>query len=528
MELMRASLRAKALTWRNHSPPSPATYRKKTVAENTRKVTFKVTALLAHTAESEKPPPAGEVNDGPPETKRVDSGKEKTQEDGSRATQNTNIKGTIISLPAIHNIRSAPGLAPPEADNLNTLHVAFAGRLKTQQSTREEGVRTRGGLRGLHEKRGGKRNLSRSVMDFQACVSAAGIEDAGFTGSKFTWSNGRTTMSGEAGGGGILSDHNGDMHCAFATPYYDLKNSLAAEALALRDGLRMCCRMGASEVQVETDSLNLVHIVTKQIPRLWDLSFILHEIVVIAAKVKAEITHIPREGNRVVDCLADFAFSCACFTLLDRWADLPCNVMDSCRHDKAGRVSVDLPDEISVSVKEKIGLSTLRRSHYVLKDKANSLWRKDFVPNCSHDRFLDEVQSSSFIPQVQPPESRREEVRIEAAVEEAVQDVAAGVSLKHDLPEETINQVLRDLKGEIACKTMYQNKSKKIKKSTKDKYLSTAPKMPVDSPAQTDLIGYWQGVPVDSPIDACRQICSDRTHRLLARCACRQTQIAYR
>ncbi|MQM16559.1 hypothetical protein Taro_049517 [Colocasia esculenta] len=46
--------------------------------------------------------------------------------------------------------------------------------------------------------------------------------------------------------------------------------------------------------------------------------------------------------------------------------------------------------------------------------------------------------------------------------------------------------------GEIACKTMYQNKSKKIKKRTKDKYLSTAPKMPVDSPAQIDLMGYWQ------------------------------------
>ncbi|MQL88705.1 hypothetical protein Taro_021277 [Colocasia esculenta] len=71
--------------------------------------------------------------------------------------------------------------------------------------------------------------------------------------------------------------------------------------------------------------------------------------------------------------------------------------------------------------------------------------------------------------------------------------------------------------GEIACKTMYQNKSKKIKKSTKDKYLSTAPKMPVDIPAQTDLIGYRQGVPFDSPTDACRQICTDRTHRLLAR-----------
>ncbi|MQM10259.1 hypothetical protein Taro_043151 [Colocasia esculenta] len=33
-----------------------------------------------------------------------------------------------------------------------------------------------------NEKKGGKRGFSRSVMDFQACISAAGIEDAGFRG----------------------------------------------------------------------------------------------------------------------------------------------------------------------------------------------------------------------------------------------------------------------------------------------------------------------------------------------------------
>ncbi|MQL96950.1 hypothetical protein Taro_029634 [Colocasia esculenta] len=141
--------------------------------------------------------------------------------------------------------------------------------------------------------------------------------------------------SGEAGGGGILRDYNGDMQWAFSIPYYDLKTSQAAEAHALRDGLRLCCKMDASEVQVETVSLNHVHIVTKQTPRPWDLSFILQEIVVTAAKVKAEIIHVSREGNKVADCHAEFTVSCVCFTLLDRWADLPSNVMDSCFHDKA-------------------------------------------------------------------------------------------------------------------------------------------------------------------------------------------------
>ncbi|MQL85711.1 hypothetical protein Taro_018239 [Colocasia esculenta] len=39
---------------------------------------------------------------------------------------------------------------------------------------------------------------------------------------------------------------------------------------------------------------------------------------------------------------------------------------------------------------------------------------------------------------------------------------------------------------QIACKTMYQNKIKKIKNSTKSKCLSIAPEKPVDNPAQTE------------------------------------------
>ncbi|MQM23776.1 hypothetical protein Taro_056845, partial [Colocasia esculenta] len=53
----------------------------------------------------------------------------------------------------------------------------------------------------------------------------------------------------EAGGGGILRDHKGNMSCAFAKPYYHLKSSLATEAFAVRDGLLMCCNKGITEVQ---------------------------------------------------------------------------------------------------------------------------------------------------------------------------------------------------------------------------------------------------------------------------------------
>ncbi|MQL73079.1 hypothetical protein Taro_005421 [Colocasia esculenta] len=66
--------------------------------------------------------------------------------------------------------------------------------------------------------------------------------------------------------------------------------------------------MANIDEKVETDSLNLLHIVTGQLLRPWDFAFILQEIAVIANKVEAAITYVPRESNKVADCLAEFAF----------------------------------------------------------------------------------------------------------------------------------------------------------------------------------------------------------------------------
>ncbi|MQM12600.1 hypothetical protein Taro_045520 [Colocasia esculenta] len=78
------------------------------------------------------------------------------------------------------------------------------------------------------------------------------------------------STSGEAGGGGIVRDQNGNMLCAFAHAYHGLNSSLAAEALAMRDGISMCCRNGISKVMIETDSHNLVQIMTAQQACHWN------------------------------------------------------------------------------------------------------------------------------------------------------------------------------------------------------------------------------------------------------------------
>ncbi|MQL95383.1 hypothetical protein Taro_028055 [Colocasia esculenta] len=74
--------------------------------------------------------------------------------------------------------------------------------------------------------------------------------------------------AGGAGGGGILRDHKGICVFTFTKNYQGIISTLAAEALALCDGLTICCSKGFMDIVVETDSLNLVQIVTGQIPRL--------------------------------------------------------------------------------------------------------------------------------------------------------------------------------------------------------------------------------------------------------------------
>ncbi|MQL83200.1 hypothetical protein Taro_015679 [Colocasia esculenta] len=66
--------------------------------------------------------------------------------------------------------------------------------------------------------------------------------------------------SGIAAGGGILRNGNGDIIFAFAARYYDIHSSLEAEALALRDGISLCCERGVKEFHIESDSLVLVQI----------------------------------------------------------------------------------------------------------------------------------------------------------------------------------------------------------------------------------------------------------------------------
>ncbi|MQL92016.1 hypothetical protein Taro_024639 [Colocasia esculenta] len=142
--------------------------------------------------------------------------------------------------------------------------------------------------------------------------------------------------AGSAGGGGILRDRNGDMSFAFSQAYHSLNSNLQSEALALRDGLKICCSKGIQEVLVETDSLNLVHIISGQQTCPWDLLCILQDVAITAQQIKAEIKHVPREANQEANCLAGLGCSSNKLTFRDSCTILPLVVKGTYHLDKVG------------------------------------------------------------------------------------------------------------------------------------------------------------------------------------------------
>ncbi|MQM05635.1 hypothetical protein Taro_038440 [Colocasia esculenta] len=143
-----------------------------------------------------------------------------------------------------------------------------------------------------------------------------------------------TMTSGEAGGGGILRDNEGKMCWAFARAYHVLKSSLAAEALALRDGLSICCSKGITEIHLIPSRLSQSRLLAH-----WTLPASCNTLQP-RQKLEAEISHARREANRVADCLASFGMSCPHVVIWDSWADLPTLVKEPYHFDKAGYPSI--------------------------------------------------------------------------------------------------------------------------------------------------------------------------------------------
>ncbi|MQM00114.1 hypothetical protein Taro_032844 [Colocasia esculenta] len=141
---------------------------------------------------------------------------------------------------------------------------------------------------------------------------------------------------GGDGGGGILRDHEGSCVFAFATNYQKVISALDGEARALRDGLTLCCRKGFLDIMVETDSQNLVQIVTGQMSHPWELTCIIQDVAVITRNLKALIKYVPREANQVAHSLVGHGCSADHLNFWESGADIPHAVKVPYCLDKVG------------------------------------------------------------------------------------------------------------------------------------------------------------------------------------------------
>ncbi|MQL81719.1 hypothetical protein Taro_014189 [Colocasia esculenta] len=113
------------------------------------------------------------------------------------------------------------------------------------------------------------------------------------------------------------------------------------------------------------------------------------------------------------------------------------------------KFSVDLSGEMFVGNKEKIGIFTLKRSKYSLVGKKQNLWYKSSVPECEHEIFPDESLVSLLSNEAPASEVQHEPPSIQIRSEDSFpvqEDVPPSIPVL-DAPEDTINDVLRDLRG---------------------------------------------------------------------------------
>ncbi|KAH0748058.1 hypothetical protein KY290_027290 [Solanum tuberosum] len=109
---------------------------------------------------------------------------------------------------------------------------------------------------------------------------------------------------GEAGGGGILRDHQGNINMAFQTYFGNCSNNMA-EGLAILRGLQWCATNLLHNVIIETDSMIMVDMIKGKNVMMWQMQDIVMQITKIMKEGNFQINHCFREANSVADALAN-------------------------------------------------------------------------------------------------------------------------------------------------------------------------------------------------------------------------------
>lgn len=110
-----------------------------------------------------------------------------------------------------------------------------------------------------------------------------------------------TAETGEAGGGGTIRDHAGNLLTAFATPLA-AHSGLEADLLAIWEGLWVAKGLG-QVVWIESDTTHAISLITKKLLGPANIRHIMVKIPLTIREIKIKISHTPREGNKAAEFL---------------------------------------------------------------------------------------------------------------------------------------------------------------------------------------------------------------------------------
>ncbi|XP_043699928.1 uncharacterized protein Mb2253c-like [Telopea speciosissima] len=137
------------------------------------------------------------------------------------------------------------------------------------------------------------------------------------------------------GGGGIVRDKEGVVIAAFSKFYGDYTNTIA-ELRALNDGLKLCAKLEATGIVVNSDSKVTIQSIAKGRCGSWKGWYWFQETMELARVLKPMIYFTFREGNRAADGLAKLSCDSAVDTEFQGGPELPPDLRRIKREDACG------------------------------------------------------------------------------------------------------------------------------------------------------------------------------------------------
>ncbi|KAK6788076.1 hypothetical protein RDI58_016601 [Solanum bulbocastanum] len=115
-------------------------------------------------------------------------------------------------------------------------------------------------------------------------------------------------IRGKAPNGFCIRDNKGDLVYAEAQNI-GITTNMEAETTAVWKALQHCKRQGITHIILETDSLSLKNMIRRDWKVPWTLIERIEEIQGIMNILNAQVVHIDREGNQLVDCITNIAIN---------------------------------------------------------------------------------------------------------------------------------------------------------------------------------------------------------------------------